>query len=125
LEATANHAAGDARVAIGILRNATQLAVRNNLDEITTDVIRKAVPEARTEIQQQTTDKLTTHQEILYEIITNHKEIGGGELYEKYCQQVAEPKTRRTMRNYVTKLEQYDLVIAKGNTKARLYRPVS
>jgi len=125
LEMIANKAAGDARVAIGILRNATQRAIREDGNEITADVIRKAVPEAKSEIQQQTSDKLTQHQRIVYETITSNGEIGGGELYEKYCQQLSDPKTRRTVRNYVSKLEQYNLVIAEGNTKARVYRPVT
>lgn len=69
LETIANHAAGDARVAIGILRNATQFAVQNDHDEITSDVIRNAVPEARADVRQQTTERLTDHQQIIYEII--------------------------------------------------------
>jgi orc1/cdc6 family replication initiation protein len=125
LETIADHAAGDARVAIGILRNATQLAVQNGFDELTDTVIRKAIPEAKTEIKQQTTEKLTEHQQIIYEIIMESGTIGGGELYEKYCEQVGDPKTQRTMRNYVTKLGQYNLVAAEGSTKDRLYRPVA
>jgi len=125
LEMIANHAAGDARVAISILRNATQRAVRKEHDEITAEVIRKSVPEAKAEIQQQTTDKLTEHQQVVYDIIASSAEIGGGELYERYCQEVSDPKTRRTVRNYVSKLEQYNLVVAEGNTKARVYRPVA
>jgi orc1/cdc6 family replication initiation protein len=125
LEMIANHAAGDARVAIGILRNATQLAMQEDWNEITADVIRKVVSEAKTEIQQQTTDKLTEHQQVVYNIISSSEEITGGELYEKYCREVGDPKTRRTMRNYISKLEQYNLVVAEGNTKARVYRPVA
>jgi orc1/cdc6 family replication initiation protein len=125
LEMIANRAAGDARVAIGILRNATQRAVREDRNEITAEVIRKAVPEAKTEIQQQATDKLTKHQQVVYDIIAASEEIAGGELYEKYCREVGDPKTRRTVRNYVSKLEQYNLVVAEGNTKARVYRPVA
>ena len=125
LEMIANRAAGDARVAISILRNATQRAVREDRNEITAEVIRKAVPEAKTEIQQQTTDKLTEHQQVVYDIIASSEEITGGELYKRYCREVSDPKTRRTMRNYVSKLEQYNLVVAEGNTKARVYRPVA
>jgi len=125
LEKIANHAAGDARVAIGILRNATQFAVQNDHDEITSDVIRNAVPEAIAEVRQQTTDRLTDHQQIIYEIIVKSSGIGGGGLYERYCEQVSEPKTRRTMRNYVTKLEQYELIRSEGSTKDRLYHPAT
>lgn len=125
LETIANHAAGDARIAIGILRNATQYAVQNGHHEITGEVIRKAVPEARADVRQQTTDRLTDHQQVIYEIIAGNNGIGGGELYEKYCTRVTEPKTQRTMRNYMTKLEQYDLIRSEGSTKDRLYHPIT
>lgn len=124
LETIADYAAGDAHVAIGILRNATQIAVQNDQERITSEVIRKAVPEAKTELKQKTTDKLTDHQQALYEIITDAEQIGGGKLYDRYREQVEDPKTRRTMRNYVAKLEQYNLVEADGQTKGRVYRPV-
>jgi orc1/cdc6 family replication initiation protein len=125
LRTIANNAGGDARVAIGILRKAAHSTQEHGRSEITTDVIRKAVPEAKTEIKQQTTDKLTEHQQTVYDIIASNEGIGGGELYEKYCREVGDPKTRRTVRNYVSKLEQYNLVVADGNTKARVYRPIT
>ena len=124
IEMIANQAAGDARIAIGILRNVTQLAVQEDQNEITAEVIRKAVPEAKADIQQQTTDKLTEHQQAVYDIIRANDGIDGGELYNEYCQAVEDPKTRRTVRNYVSKLEQYNLVTGDGRTKARVYRPV-
>lgn len=117
----ADYAAGDARVAIGILRNCARTARQSDSDEITEDLIRNAVSEAKSEIRQQTTEKLTAHQETLYDIIAEAEEIGGGELYSRYCDAVSDPKTRRTMRNHLAKLEQYNLIVANGNTKARRY----
>jgi len=77
-ETIANHAAGDARVGISILRNATQHAVQNGYNKITDAVIRKSVPEAKDEVRQQATEKLTEHQQTLYEIITGHNGIVAG-----------------------------------------------
>jgi len=125
LETIANYAAGDAQIAIGILRNAARITVQDGHDGISDAVIRKAVPEAETEVRKETTEKLNEHQQALYDIITGRDEIGAGELYEVYCQRVSDPKTRRTLRNYLEKLERYDLVEAEGNTKARVYRPVA
>ena len=125
LEKIANHAAGDARVAIGILRNATQFAVQNDHDEIRSDVIRNAVPEAIAEVRQETTERLTDDQQIIYEIITGHDGIRSGDLYDEYCTRVKNPKTQRTMRNYLTKLEQYDLIRSEGSTKDRRYHLVT
>lgn len=88
-------------------------------------MIRKVTPEAKSEIKQKTVDRLTTHQQILYKIIDEYGEIAPSDLYEEYCDQVSEPKTRQMMRNYLAKLEHYNLVEGKGNTKARIYRSVA
>ncbi len=123
LEIIADYAAGDARVAIGIFRNAARVAQQNNNDRITTEIIDRVVPETKSEIRQKTTDKLTEHQEVLYELITEAGDIGAGDLYDAYCDKVVDPKTRRTMRNHLSKLEQYNLIAATGKTKARSYSP--
>ena len=115
-------AAGDARIAIGILRNAAQHAHENTLDEIPEQVIRNVVPETKMEIQKKTIDRLTTHQQALYDIITEHGEIEPQALYDEYENRVGDPKTKRTVRNHLSKLEHYNLITADGNTKARTYR---
>jgi orc1/cdc6 family replication initiation protein len=122
LQTIAVHASGDARVAIGILRKAARTAREDGLDEIPGDVIRKVVPEARSEIQQKTINRLTPDQQTLYSIITENGEIGPRDLYEKYETRVTDSKTRRTVRNYLSKLEHYNLITSEGNTKDRMYR---
>ncbi len=122
LEKIADYAAGDARVAIGIFRNAARVARQNGDDRITVDVIDSVVSETKSEIRQKTTDKLTDHQQVLYDTIKEDGEIGAGDLYDAYCEAVENPKTRRTMRNHLSKLEQYNLIFATGNTKGRTYQ---
>lgn len=123
LETIADAAAGDARVAIGILRNATRIAQQQDNDCLKESVIEQAVPEAKSDIRKRTTEKLTEHQQALYDLIKEAGEIGGGDLYEQYQTAVSDPKTRRTMRNHLAKLQQYNLIVAQGNTKARRYSP--
>jgi len=125
LELIADYAAGDARKAIGILRNAAQKAKYEDTAEITETIIETVVPEAEAELQQKTVEKLTQHQRLLYEIIADYDEISGGDVYAEYTSQADDPKTRRTMRNHLAKLEQYNLIVAKGNTKARTYHLVT
>ena len=72
VEMIAGAAGGDARVAIGILRVAARRTQREGQNAITDAVIKQAVSEAKTEIKQKTLEKLTTHQTILYDIITEH-----------------------------------------------------
>jgi len=121
LEIIADYAAGDARVAIGLLRNAARHASQQAEGTITENIIDTVVSETKSEIRQKTTDKLTAHQQVLYNLITEADRIGAGELYTAYCQAVDDPKTRRTMRNYLSKLQQYNLITAAGNTKDRTY----
>lgn len=125
LELIADYAAGDARVAIGIFRNAAKQAQQENYESITTEVIEDVVPEAKSEIRQKTTEKLTDHQHALYEIVTDAGEISPSDLYNAYSATVEDPKTKRTMRNHLLTLEQYNLIVSTGNTRARTYQPYS
>lgn len=95
MHAIADAAAGDARVAIGILRNATRTAQRDGIDTIPMAVIEEAIPAAKTEMRQADLDRLTADQRVLYEIIEESGEIQPGELYEAYKADVDDPKSER------------------------------
>lgn len=122
LQQIAERAAGDARVAIGILRKAARTANQNGQSRIHPSVIADVVLEAKLEIERETINRLTPHQKTLYNIINEAEEINPPTLYEQYSNLVEDPKTERTVRNYLAKLEHYNLIIAEGNTKARVYR---
>ncbi|WP_224271021.1 Cdc6/Cdc18 family protein [Haloprofundus salinisoli] len=119
----ADAAAGDARIGISILRNAARLADQQSLDTISNEIVHEAVPDGREEIRRSTADKLREHQRVLYEILLDSGEMSPGDLYDEYCEHVDEPKTKRTVRNYLQKMEQYRLVVAQGEKRARTYRP--
>ena len=125
LEFMAEHAAGDARVAISILRSAANHAQREDAERITEDLIEEAVPGAREELRQQTLEKLDGHQLRLYNIIDEAGEIQPGELYEMYAGQVEDPMTQRTIRNYLNKMEHYRLIESKGRSRAKVYMPAT
>jgi Cdc6-like AAA superfamily ATPase len=120
----ADAAAGDARTAIGILRNAARTAHRDRYTEISEAVIEAAIPEAKSEIQNKSLSKLTDHQHTLYEIIEDAGEIDPGALYDRYTDRVSDPKTKRTMRNHLQKMEHYNLISAEGATRGRTYQLV-
>jgi len=125
LEVIADAAAGDARVAISILRSAARRATREERERITPEVVREAIPTARSEVHEKSLDKLTTHQRTLYEIIDARGEIAPHELYGAYREHVSDPKTDRTVRNYLRKMAHYDLVVADGTSRDRTYRVTS
>ncbi|WP_458209291.1 Cdc6/Cdc18 family protein [Haladaptatus sp. NG-SE-30] len=123
LNLIADAAAGDARVAIGILRNAARCADQTGEDRITTEIVRDAVPTGRHEVRQKTVEQLNPHQRALYEILQDEGELDPGELYDAYTERVDDPKTKRTVRNYLAKMDHYRLVVADGKNRARTYRP--
>lgn len=125
LEMIANAAAGDARVGIESLRVAARRARHDGLERITDGVIRDAVPEAESEIKQRSLDILTEHQKVVYVVITEHGEITPSDLYAEYRDRVDDPKSNRMVRNYLRKMESYNLVRAEGQNRGRTYHSVS
>lgn len=125
LYSIADAAAGDARVAIGTLRAAAHRADQQNFDSIPDKIIKEAVSDAKAEIKQKTVKQLTPHQTIIYNIIADTGEITPGELYEQYREQASNPRSKRMMRNYLTKLCHYNLIEAEGKNRGRSYRPVT
>lgn len=125
LATIADAAAGDARVALSILRTAARQAHRDYQERITNELIKAAMPRARAERYQNDLDTLTPHQRTLYEIIEEHGEILPSALYEEYTERIDDPKTDRTVRNYLSKMNQYDVIEAAGTSRDRTYRSLS
>jgi Cdc6-like AAA superfamily ATPase len=121
-ERIADAADGDARVAITTLRIAARHADEDAADRITQDVVKRALPEARRELRQQHVDQLTSHQQAVFRAIEEKGRIAPQELFEEYRTRVEEPKSNRTVRTYLKKLERYNLIVAEGSTRDRLYR---
>lgn len=121
LERIAEAAAGNARDAIGILRTAARRAERDGRETITDDLLEEAIPEARADVRQKNVDRLNEHQRILYSLVCDAGEIDPGALYSRYETAVDDPRTKRTCRNYLSKLQRYNLVDAHGEGRSRVY----
>lgn len=124
LEWIADAAVGDARVAIGVLRQAAHIAENGQRDTLTDDDLEAALPKAKTEIKQTNISRLTRDQRILYTIIQGTDSISMGDLYEQYAAEVANPKTKRMVRNYLQKLTHYNLIESIGKDRGRRYQPL-
>ncbi|AKH96833.1 Cdc6/Cdc18 family protein [Halanaeroarchaeum sulfurireducens] len=122
LESIARAANGNARDAIAVLRSAAQLAESRDEEAITDAVVDDAVSDARTRVRRTLLEKLNDHQRVLYDLIAAEEPIGPGTLYEAYERAVEEPRTKRTLRSYLKKMEQYSLVVAEGAAQGRQYR---
>ncbi len=121
----AGAAAGDARDAIGILRSAARTAEHAGADTICDTHIETAIPEARATIRQKSLEKLTDHQRVVYDILVEDGPLSPQELYAQYQSAVDDPRTKRTLTNYLGKLAQYNLVEAEGRGPSRAYRVVT
>lgn len=122
LACIADAAAGDARVAIGILRSAARQAEQTDAEKIDFEMIHDAIPEGKREVQQKNVKQLTSHQRVLYEIVREHNALSPGELYDHYRERVNDPKTDRTVRNHLSKLAHYNLIEKTGEGRGRTYR---
>ncbi len=80
-----------------------------------------SLPAAEKENKSKSIDKLNAHQKVLYDIIASEGEIAPGELYEKYREEVDEPKVDRTLRKYLKKMDHYRLIESKGEGRWRKY----
>jgi Cdc6-like AAA superfamily ATPase len=125
LELVADAVNGDARVAQTALRIAARRAEEQSEERFTQDIVESALPEARQEVRRKSIDMLSPHQQITFRVIEEHGKIAPGELIEEYRERVDDPKSNRTIRNYLNKLERYDLVAAEGTTRDRMYRCLS
>ena len=122
LRRIAIRANGDARVALNALRIAAEEAETDDLEEISKELVDKALPEAEEQNKAKSIDNLNKHQKILYDILEAEGEVKPGELYEKYEEKAEEPKVKRTLRKYLKKMDHYRLIEAEGEGRWRKYR---
>jgi Cdc6-like AAA superfamily ATPase len=124
LERIADAAAGDARLAIGILRSAARAAERADADDITDDVIAEAVPTAESEMRQADVANLTPDQVAVFEVVRELGPVSPGDIYDAYRERVDDPKSERSVRSYLSKMQQYDLLDGSGTSRSRVYEVV-
>ena len=118
-------AAGDARLAIGILRTAASKADRENHEQITDDILLDTAEDARAKIKQKSLDSLTPHQRVIYNIVRDHGPLGPSEIHDRYMDEVDDPRTKRTVRTYLSKMAQYNLLEAEDTSRDREYSIVN
>ncbi|WP_135806795.1 Cdc6/Cdc18 family protein [Halorussus marinus] len=115
-------AAGDARLAIAFLRRAAERAQREGLDTLSPGLVEDVVDDAETDVQERNIQRLSTHQQILHDIVRENGEIAAGDLREEYEKRAQNPKSETTRRRYLQSLERYDLIEQIGATRGTYYR---
>jgi len=127
LEKIADLSAGDARIAIQTLRNASLIAERNNRRKITLEDVKKGYEKVKYIKRKYLLDKLGSHYRLIYEIAKNNPGITSKKFYEKYKQEARRqglnPKSNRMFNNYIYFLMrlgylQAERVKTKGNVRS-------
>ena len=62
---------------------------------------------------------LSSHQWIIYDIVHNSGPLGPNEIHDRYTEEVDDPRTKRTMRTYLSKMAKYNLLKAEGTSRDR------
>jgi len=121
----ADLAAGDARHAIALLRQAALHVEQHDMHRLTEPVVDAIADDATTEIRDQNTRSLGSHHRLLLRIIRDAGEIDGGTLHARYEDRAQSPKSRSTRRRYLRSLVRANLIERDGSTQDTRYRPLS
>ena len=121
LERLTEAACGNARDAISMLRSAARHAEQAGREQIHDDDIAEAIPAAKAELRQKSLDRLTLDQLAVYEVLRESDELMPKEITTAYKQRVDDPKSKRTVRKYLRKLEQYNLIESSGSGPSKVY----
>ena len=122
LERIADAVNGDARVALTTLRIAARHVDEEAEEPTSADIVERALPKARAELRERHVELLVPHQQAILRVIEEHERIAPRDLFDEYRNHVEQPKSNRTVRKYLKKLERYGLVVAEGSTRDRVYR---
>ena len=118
----ADLAAGDARHAIALLRQAALHVERNDMQQLTEPVVAAVIDDATSEIRDRNIRSLGSHHRLLLRIIEEADDIDGGTLHARYEDRAQSPKSRSTRRRYLRSLIQSDLIERDGSTQDTRYR---
>ena len=132
LEQIADLSAGDARVAMQVLRNSAYIAERSNRNKITKDDVEKAYEEVMEIKRKYMLEKLGEHHKLVYEIIRENPGITSHDLFLKYgdeCRKMGlTPKSERSLTSYINDLVSLQYVNferAKVRGNVRKFQPVA
>lgn len=122
IDAIATAADGDARRAIAILGASARAVLEDGVGAITVDIVQENIERAVVGLREKRLEDLSGDVLDVYQIIEDvGKPIAPGEIYDRYCEAVDNPVTRRTLSTHLGKLVDYDLVESSGQTHRKRY----
>jgi Cdc6-like AAA superfamily ATPase len=126
IEAIADSAAGNARLAITHLRRAARYVMNEELDRLTAAVVEAVASDAQAAVYDLHLRSLGTHQRSLYNIIRDAGSNGvtASALHDRYETRVQNPRSKSMRRRYLTSLQRYELITQSGSGRGPRYTVV-
>jgi orc1/cdc6 family replication initiation protein len=121
LKSIAEPADGDARVALNSLRTAAQEAEKQGMEDITDEIIEESVEVSKNRSRISSLERLNKHQKTIYEILDESGEMKMSQLYQSYCEEIDDNRSKRTIRRYMNKMEAYEVIESAGAKKSTRY----
>jgi len=123
LRQLARWADGDARLGIMILREAAQAATERigATANVTDDELEEGYAMAQTTLHEQNVDRLSEHQHTIFKVLDEIAPASPSAIQDQYRRRVDEPRSPKTVRKYLDKMEWYGLVTSTGVTRDRRY----
>ncbi|MBI2674835.1 MAG: AAA family ATPase [Candidatus Aenigmarchaeota archaeon] len=125
IEAIAEMAGGDARIAIDIMRISAEDAESRDLDRIGDNLLAKALPRIKEKDLEKAVMALNEHQRVLLGIVKARQTAKASDLYEEYGKKVSEAGIKaangRTLRKYMEVLVGMKMIGASGEGRWREY----
>lgn len=120
LHRLAEKSGGDARIALQSfkkmdqrIRSSTGKSLEEDFDTILKDLNKEEGEKMG----------LSDHQKVIYKILNEaDSDLVAKELYERYRNKVENPRTKRTVRRYIRRLVEADLIEKKGSKSGTTYR---
>ena len=129
LETIADYAAGNAKEAITMLRLAAETAEAGRARGVTDEMIDDAAERAGIVIEERRIEQLGPEQRLIYEIVRDADgELTATDVYDEYSDRMDTGhdrlKSNKTIRRYLLKLAEYDLIKKSGSKRGRRYYPL-
>ena len=122
LESIAERAEGDARNAIKCLEMAVRMADRMGREELGDDMLLgEAMARAQAFVRQKASERLRREEHIVYDVVRDARRAQMGEIYPAYRSRAADPKSERSVRKWLRKMADYNLIRVEGETADRVY----
>jgi orc1/cdc6 family replication initiation protein len=121
LKTISGNASGDARMALNSLRIAVQDAENQGLEQVTDEIIDQSITDSQDQDRIESLERLNRHQKSVYNLLQEEDNLKMSELYSLYQEEVDNPKTKRTLRRYLNKMEVYELISSRGEKSGKIY----